>query len=571
MTISNSARLPVDPGELHPHSFTSLELLADPVALLEVVDGRGSFIAANAAYRARLDRDPIGLDALTVLGGRWDHEYELIGDAIESGAPGRIETDRGAAVIEVRADPHHDERGTCTHVLVSTTDVTERASLAARVAHDAAHDATTRLPNGEALAARIRSAFGRSEPTGRGAAVVILDLDQYRAVRDGLGHGASDELLYTVARRLERVVRFGDLVARLGGDEFAVFCSDVGGEDEAQEIAQRVQAVVAEPVVLDSGEVFVSATVGIALRQAAADSPERIMRDAHAALSAAKRAGRGSVVVFDDSLRAGAVARLELEKSLHRALRREEFRVYYQPLVQFAGAAIVGFEALLRWDDPDRGIVAPMDFIPVAEETGLIVPIGEWVVREVCRQAAAWGAATPGAEPLVVSVNLSARQLAHPDLVGVFASALADSGVAPETILVEVTESVIMRDPQLATAILHALRALGVRIAIDDFGTGHSSLGYLKQLPVDCLKIDRSFVAGLGIDPDDRAIVRAVVAMAHALGLSVTAEGIETTQQLGELESLGCDVGQGFYFARPQPGEVVAALVRHRFHWRRAA
>jgi EAL domain-containing protein (putative c-di-GMP-specific phosphodiesterase class I) len=317
--------------------------------------------------------------------------------------------------------------------------------------------------------------------------------------------------------------------------------------------------------------VFVSATVGIALIERVGDTAERVLRDAHAALSSAKVKGRGSVGVFDAIIRERVVERIEIEKALHRAVRQEEFRVFYQPLVRFAGAEIIGFEALVRWQHPERGLVSPMDFIPIAEETGLIVPIGEWVLREVVRQAAAWSAAVPQAEPLAVSVNLSARQLAHPDLVGTVADAIGGAGIDPSMLLVEVTESTLMSDPELATTILHALRSLGVRIAIDDFGTGHSSLGYLKQLPVDCLKIDRSFICGLGMDSDDRAIVGAVVSMGHALGLSVTAEGVETPQQLAELEALGCDVGQGFYFAKPQPGDVVTALVRHRFSWRRAS
>jgi Amt family ammonium transporter len=296
-----------------------------------------------------------------------------------------------------------------------------------------------------------------------------------------------------------------------------------------------------------------------------------VVRDAHAALSFARVQGRGTVAVFDASIRDRTIERIEIEKSLHRALRNGEFRVHYQPLVRFDGAAVIGFEALLRWEHPERGLVGPLDFIPVAEETGLIVPIGEWVLHEVCAQAAVWSASMPDAEPLVVSVNLSARQLAHPDLVGTIAAAIGRSGIDPATLLVEVTESTLMSDPELAATILHALRAIGVRIAVDDFGTGHSSLGYLKQLPVDCLKIDRSFVSGLGVDPDDRAIVAAVVSMGHALGLTVTAEGVETPQQLDELERLGCDVGQGFYFAKPQPSAIVTALVRHRFSWRRAS
>jgi EAL domain-containing protein (putative c-di-GMP-specific phosphodiesterase class I) len=270
-------------------------------------------------------------------------------------------------------------------------------------------------------------------------------------------------------------------------------------------------------------------------------------------------------------MRTSAVARLDLDQDLHRAVREQEFAVYYQPLVQFDDAAVIGFEALVRWQHPERGMLEPADFIGHAEESGLIVPIGEWVIREVCTQAARWKASSPELAPLVVSVNLSARQLAHPDLVATVTHALESTGIDPATLALEVTETMLMDDPELCADVLHELRALGVQLAIDDFGTGHSSLNYLKRLPVDCLKIDREFVEGLGRDPDDTAIVDAVVRLGHALGLSVTAEGVETSEQLRELTSLGCDMGQGFYFARPQPGNVVGALVRHRLKWVRHA
>jgi EAL domain-containing protein (putative c-di-GMP-specific phosphodiesterase class I) len=267
-------------------------------------------------------------------------------------------------------------------------------------------------------------------------------------------------------------------------------------------------------------------------------------------------------------MRTRAVERLEVENSLRRALMRNEFRVHYQPLVQFDSSEVIGFEALLRWQHPERGLLAPGDFLDIAEETGLIVQIGAWVVHEACHQAARWIADAPEMEnPLGVSVNLSARQLAHPDLVATVAEAIAQSGLPPELLVLEITESVLMTDRELAITILRALRSLGVRCSIDDFGTGQSSLGYLKSLPVDSLKIDRSFVDGLGTDPDDSAIVAAVVRMGHALGLSVTAEGVETPMQLMELRALGCDLGQGFYFAHPQPSEVAAALVHHRLRW----
>jgi EAL domain-containing protein (putative c-di-GMP-specific phosphodiesterase class I) len=293
------------------------------------------------------------------------------------------------------------------------------------------------------------------------------------------------------------------------------------------------------------------------------------LRDADAAMFSAKELGRDRVELFDETMRNRVVERLEIEKSLRRALLREELRVHYQPLVRFDRSEVIGFEALLRWEHPERGLLNPADFLAIAEDTGLIVSIGAWVLHEACRQAALWAAdEAPDVAPLAVSVNLSARQLGHPDLVATVAEALAISGLPPHLLVLEITESVLMTDRELAVTILRALRSLGVRMSIDDFGTGQSSLGYLKTLPVDSLKIDRSFVDGLGSDPDDSAIVAAVVHMGHALGLTVTAEGIETPLQLSELRSLGCDLGQGFYFARPQPGEIAGVLAHHRLRWR---
>jgi diguanylate cyclase (GGDEF)-like protein len=576
MTIDHTS-----PENLRPASFDALQLVADPIAVVDGALDPAVVVAANRAFvrwitAARGDAaewshssDVVGESLVRVLGGVADAELELVEAALVNGAGG-AQIDGSLGLIERGTRTFEFRVSSWGELLVlHGTDVTDREALAARVAHEARHDPVTGLPNAAAFVERVESVIRRPELAGNGAAVVICDLDQYRTISDALGPLASGEMLRVIGERLERQLRFGDCVARLTGDEFAVLCCDVV-DDDLTSVATRLVAALSEPVVLDSGEVYVSATAGVS-RIDVDDAPERVLRDAHAALSKARRSGHGSVSVFDATVRDEVVARVELEKALHRALRRQEFRVFYQPLVRFAGAAVVGFEALVRWQHPERGLVAPLDFIPVAEETGLIVPIGAWVIDEVCRQAAIWQDQAPGFDPLVVSVNLSARQLAHPDLVSTIATAIARNRLDPATLVFEVTESTLMSDPGLAVTILHALRALGVRIAVDDFGTGHSSLGYLKQLPVDCLKIDRSFVSGLGVDPDDRAIVGAVVSMGHALGLTVTAEGVETLEQLDALESLGCDVGQGFYFAKPQPGDVVAALVRHRFSWRRAA
>ena len=470
--------------------------------------------------------------------------------------------------VEVELAPVPGPTG-CTSILGVIRDITERREALRQLDHHMHHDELTGLPNRLGLTERL---VGGATPGERGGsvAVVFVDVDRFKLVNDSLGHDAGDELLVTAARRMERVLRAGDVLCRLGDDEFAVVARGLPGIEEAVGLARRLRGVFVRPFVIGDGEVYLTASAGVAMWEGPGDCPERILRDAHAATTTAKALGRDRTEVFDETMRERATKRLDTERELRGALRRKEFCVYYQPLVRFSGTEVVGFEALLRWQHPERGLVGPRDFIPIAEETGLIVDIGAWVLHEVCREAASWAAAAPGAPPLQVSVNLSARQLAHPDLVATVAEALALSRLDPSTLSLEITESVLMDDPQLAVTILHALRSLGVHLSVDDFGTGHSSLGYLKALPVDCIKIDRTFVSGLGTDADDTAIVAAVVGLGHALGLSVTAEGVETPQQLGQLQALGCDVGQGFYFAKPQPGAVVGPLARRRLRWREA-
>jgi diguanylate cyclase (GGDEF)-like protein len=400
---------------------------------------------------------------------------------------------------------------------------------------------------------------------------VLFDLDHFKIVNDSLGLPAGDELFAVVAQRVERVLRTGDSVARLGGDELAIVCNDARGERDAVSVAERVRSVLTEPVMLESGEVFVTASIGVALTTGDDDTPERLLRDANIAMFAAKTQGRGRIEVFRESMRETAIERLELESALRRGLVHEEFRVHYQPVIRFDCSEVIGFEALVRWEHPERGILAPDDFLQVAEETGLIVPIGGWVLREACDQAARWAEESSYDIPLVVSVNVSARQLADESLLPTLVDALANSRLDPSLLVLEITETTLMADRDHAIEVLRRINDLGVHIGIDDFGTGQSSLAYLRALPVHSLKIDSTFVDGLGRDPEGAAIVSAVVHLGHALGLSVTAEGVETTAQLEELRALGCDLGQGFYFAYPQPGPIVQALVRHRFQWRQRA
>lgn len=543
-------------------------MLPQPAFMFEVdpAGPPGAFAACAVNSRARSllggDEASVACTIATMARPYWD-------DVVEGCRPARFEQrlPKLDLLVELELQPLVDEGGACTHVVGVLRDHSEHGRVRRSLDHERHHDQLTGLPNRQVLAERIEEAFER-RLAGSAVAVLFFDLDRFRLVNEGLGHEWGDTLLAMSARRVETHLRAGDTLARFGGDQFAIVCRDVSGLDQAMAIAHRVLGAVREPFTLPDGDVFLTASLGIVLAEGREDRPEHLLRDANVAMSHAKRQGRDRVAVFDEEMRLRAASRLEIEKQLRGALARKEFRVFYQPFVQFSGSEVIGFEALLRWEHPDRGLLGPNEFIPIAEESGLIVEIGAWVLHEVCHQAAAWAADAPDAPPLHFSVNLSARQLAHPDLVTTVAEALAVSGIDPSTLSLEVTESVIMDDPELAVAILHALRGLGVHLSIDDFGQGHSSLGYLKSLPVDCVKIDRTFVMGLDDDGEDSAIVSAVVGLGHALGLTVTAEGVETPEQLDRLRELGCDIGQGFYFARPQPSEVSAALVRHRLRWR---
>jgi diguanylate cyclase (GGDEF)-like protein/PAS domain S-box-containing protein len=448
-------------------------------------------------------------------------------------------------------------------------DVTEQRETAERLAHQALHDPLTGLPNRVLFLDRLEHALERTERTGLQVAVLFLDLDRFKVVNDSLGHGAGDQLLMEVAQRLRTVVRPLDTVARFGGDEFTVLLEDVPDEGQATTIAERIGASISEPFDLSDSEVFVNTSIGIALGHGLAQSPEGLVRDADAAMYRAKERGRARYEVFDERVRATVVERLSMESALHRALARGEFQLHYQPEVDLRTGKVVAVEALLRWRHSERGLLRPGQFISVAEETGLIVPIGSWALREACYQAKRWRdqlrqkVIDIGGEPLpmpTVWVNLSARQLAHPGLTDSVAEALAESHCDPGSICLEITESVLMGDAGSTSETLEALRDLGVRLGVDDFGTGYSSLVYLKRFPVDLLKIDRTFTDGLGREPDDTAIVTAVVGLAHSLGLTAVAEGVETADQVAALRTLGCDVGQGFFFSDPVPAGEIDAL-----------
>jgi len=390
-------------------------------------------------------------------------------------------------------------------------------------------------------------------------AVVFLDVDRFKLVNDSLGHSVGDRLLVELSSALKTAVRPGDTVARLGGDEFTILLEDMEDRQEAITVAERIQAVLREPLTLAGHEVFATVSMGIALSAPSYRRAEDLLRDADTAMYHAKALGKSRHQVFDSSMHARASRLLQLEHDLRRAIDRKEFRVHYQPIVRVEDRRIAGFEALVRWQHPERGLEPPSEFIHLAEETGLVVPLGRAVLEEACRQAAHWHQSS--GDDLTVSVNLSVKQFSQPDLVEQVDAALRESGLPSRLLKLEVTESMVMENTDGAIALLRRLKALGVHIAIDDFGTGHSSLAYLKRFPVDNLKIDRSFIADTPADRGAAAITQAIIAMAHSLELKVIAEGVETEAQYQFLLAQRCDEYQGYFFSKPLPAEQMRALL----------
>jgi diguanylate cyclase (GGDEF)-like protein len=440
--------------------------------------------------------------------------------------------------------------------------VTSIANLVTwRVNEQLLREPLTGLPGRRVFEDRLAQSLARLDRHPSTVAVMFLDLDRFKLINDSLGHAAGDRLLIAVAERLRRTLRRQDSVARLGGDEFAILCQDVDGEPAMVAIARRLAEAVRRPLTIDGRDVETTASLGIALATDADALPAELMRDADVAMYRAKEGGGDRCEVFDASMHARVMERMETESALRLALGREELRLVYQPEVSLSTGTIVAVEALLRWDHPERGLIPPLEFIPMAEDTGLILPIGAWVIQEACRQAQRWRQQLPDRPPLTMRVNLSPRQLADPKLVEVIGRALADTDTDPSQLDLELTESSIMGEIEWTIVSLNLLKDLGLRLSVDDFGTGHSSLSHLKNFPIDTLKVDRSFVSNLGQTPIDSTIVGSIVDLAHALGLSVTAEGVEDQAQLEDLRDLGCDNAQGYHLARPQDPDAVTQLL----------
>ncbi|MDQ3686562.1 MAG: EAL domain-containing protein [Acidobacteriota bacterium] len=455
-----------------------------------------------------------------------------------------------------------DAQGNSLRLLFQVQDITDRKRAEDQLVHDAFHDALTGLPNRALFMDHLKMAINRSKRNDeRLFAALFLDLDRFKIINDSLGHMVGDQLLVGIARRLESCLRPGDTVARLGGDEFTILLEDLTGAGEASEIAGRVQAELSVPFNLSGHEVFTTASIGIALSTIGYERAEDLLRDADTAMYRAKTLGKKRHEMFDRAMHDRAVSLLQLETDLRRAVERNEFVLEYQPIVSVETNAIRGFEALVRWRHPERGFIPPAEFIPMAEETGLIIPIGQWVLNEACRQMREWQDKLFTAETLTMSVNLSGKQFTQPDLIEQISKTLRDTKLDPRSLKLEITESMVMENIETAIDMLQQIRALGVELSIDDFGTGYSSLSYLHRFPIDTLKIDRSFVSCMNDNSENFEIVRTIITLARSLEMDVIAEGVETENQLQQLRNLECDYVQGYLLSHPLGADAAFELL----------
>jgi len=465
--------------------------------------------------------------------------------------------------IRARGRVELDGEGRPERLLGVAQDITRERAAAADLAHQELHDSLTGLPNRRLLCDRLDQALTRLARVNALVAVILVDIDRFKVVNDDLGHSAGDQLLVATARRLKDLVRPEDTLARIEGDKFVVLCEGIADQAAAVAVADRICAAMREPLVWDGRDLVITVSAGIALAVSTSTASDELLMDADAATRRAKAGGRAQSAVFADTMRVKAVGRLDIETSLRHSIANGDLRVHYQPIISLVDGQVLGHEALVRWAHPARGLLGPDEFIRIAEESGLIVPLGAWVVREACRQAKRFQDHDPRWPRLMMSVNLSGVQFGRPDLVDLISSALRDADLEAEDLQLEMTESVLMDDAPSTVTVLETLHGLGVRLSIDDFGTGYSSLAYLRRFPVDVLKIDQTFVEGLGKDLEDSAIVAAVVNLADTLGFATIAEGVETELQRECLVGLGCTRAQGYLFARPVAAPEAEAALDH--------
>jgi diguanylate cyclase (GGDEF)-like protein/PAS domain S-box-containing protein len=443
----------------------------------------------------------------------------------------------------------------------SHTDITARKQAEQQLMHDALHDSLTGLPNRTLFLDRLSQVLLRTHRKGDQFAVLFLDLDRFKVINDSLGHQSGDNLLIQITARLHACLRSIDTIARLGGDEFVVLLADITDDDDAGRAANRILESLAPPFELSGREIFVSASIGVVRGDYTYERPEDVLRDADIAMYQAKASGKACAVIFEPAMRKEALSRLEIESDLRQAIARQELSLHYQPIVSLVDGRLVGFEALLRWTHPQRGNIPPSAFIPIAEDTGLIIPIGWWVLNEACQQLRAWQHLHPEGPPLTISVNISGRQLTQPDLINKIRSILEGSGIPASQVRLEITESTLVHNSQDTLDVTHQLRQLGLQLHIDDFGTGYSSLSYIHSFPVNTIKIDRTFINRIGDNGNPTELVASILRFAHDLGMEAIAEGIETPEQLSRLQTLACPYGQGYLFSKPLPAEQAETLL----------
>ncbi len=546
---------------------STMELAA--IGIAHVEDG-GRFCYVNPQLCAMLgytEQELLAMNVKDVSHPGDANATDELRDQLRSGAIQSFKTEKrylrkdGSAIwVGLTIASKRDRAGVRLHDISVVEDISSRKSAEERIQYLATHDGLTGLPNREMFMQLLGLSIETAQRYGRKLAVLFIDLDRFKVINDTLGHEAGDVLLREVAARLRECLRASDVVARLGGDEFVVLLQDINEQDQAAGVARNILSVVMKPIVILGQECRVTASVGVCLHPAEGQDDQSIMKNADMAMYLAKEEGKNTFRFFTSRMQPQSIERLVLETNLRRALELDEFSLHYQAKVNFKSGAITGVEALLRWYNPELGSVPPARFIPLAEETGLIVPIGTWVLRTACAQSVAWQ--KQGLPPVCLSVNLSMRQLADEGLVREIESVLVETGLAPQLLELEVTETTIMHNADRAVHVLTAIKDLGVRLAIDDFGTGYSSLAHLKRFPIDTLKVDRSFIREVPNDAEDRAIAEAIIAMGKTLSLTVVAEGVETPEQQSFLRDRLCDEMQGFYFSTPVAPQDFAELLR---------